>query len=320
MTSLSSQFPDHQVLTNALSSILSGGGSDPIRILDRSPLEEGSFLKEIVTCSFDDGTQSKFFCKYTGGFNHNCHGHRGGVAYEAAVYQNVLLPLKVTKPVFYGSHISSTSGEAMLVIEHLDDALRINKHEEAEAAMTLAARWIGEFHSFNESRICDTPDLNFYDAKYYLGWAARTAEFAGELHSTFPWLVTLCSRFEEIVPLLLVAAPTVIHGEYYPRNILFRDGTIYPVDWESAAIGAGEIDLVTLTEAWPKEVVRECESEYRRARWPSDPPTSFERTLAAARLYLQFRWLGDQPGWTTARSALWRFEELRIAGERLGLI
>jgi len=39
--------------------------------------------------------------------------------------------------------------------------------------------------------------------------------------------------------------------------------------------------------------VRRCEREYRKARWPNRIPEDFEEILAAARLYVNFRWLGD---------------------------
>jgi thiamine kinase-like enzyme len=117
-----------------------------------------------------------------------------------------------------------------------------------------------------------------------------------------------------------VESSTVIHGEFYPKNVLFHDGTIYPVDWESAAIGAAEIDLAALIEGWPAETVQACTQEYKGARWPTGVPVDFERRLAGARLYLQFRWLGDQPDWTVAESSLWRFEQLHSIGEQLGLI
>jgi Phosphotransferase enzyme family len=124
-------------------------------------------------------------------------------------------------------------------------------------------------------------------------------------------------RFEDVVPLLLDCPLTIIHGEYYPPNILWREEVIYPVDWESAAVAAGEIDLAALTEGWPPGFVEQCELEYQRARWPEGPPTGFERRLAAARLYLHFRWLGSE---TDRAPSLWRFEQLRCEGERLGLV
>jgi hypothetical protein len=49
-------------------------------------------------------------------------------------------------------------------------------------------------------------------------------------------------------------------------------------------------------------------------------PAHFGRVLGAARLYLHFRWLGERPGQAALEGNVWRFEELRLEGERLGLI
>ena len=115
----------------------------------------------------------------------------------------------------------------------------------------------------------------------------------------------------------MYAPPTVIHGEYYPQNILYRDGKIHPIDWESTAIAAGEIDLASLIEGWTEEIVRQCQIQYQQARWPAGAPGEFDRTLCTAQLYLHFRWLSDLPETTTNG---WRFEQLHSAGKRLGLI
>jgi aminoglycoside phosphotransferase (APT) family kinase protein len=188
--------------------------------------------------------------------------------------------------------------------------------------MYPAARWIGEFHRTG-GRLVGSPSAAFmdtYDAEYYLGWAFRTPLLARALAPPPRWLEPLCDRAEELLAPLLSAPRTLIHGEYYPQNILFREGTVHPVDWESAAVAAGEIDLAALTEQWHPEIVRQCEAEYRRARWPGGAPAGWERVLAAARLYLHFRWLGDSPVATAHPEARWRFEALRAAGEQAGVI
>jgi aminoglycoside phosphotransferase (APT) family kinase protein len=188
--------------------------------------------------------------------------------------------------------------------------------------MELAARWIGLFHADCDAGLTGVsfPFLNTYDAEFYLGWARRTSQFAGDLPERFPWLLSLCARFEEIVPSLLEPPLTVIHGEYTPHNVLYRQGIIYPVDWESAAFAVGEIDLAILTDSWSPEVVRQCELEYQRARWPEGSPANFERLFGAARVYTQFRWLGDQLRLGLNKNILGRLEQLRSVGERLGLI
>jgi hypothetical protein len=120
----------------------------------------------------------------------------------------------------------------------------------------------------------------------------------------------------------LLAGPTVIHGEYYAKTVLIRYQRLFMVDWESAAIGAGEIDVAALTEGtgWPAKLVLRCEDAYQRARWPEGAPAGFKRRLDAARIYLHFRWLGERPDWTTREKSLWRYDHLHTAAGRLGLI
>jgi hypothetical protein len=313
--------PGLDALTAGLTSVLAGEGSADRRltVLHREPNALAStFPSEIVTCRLDHENMLRLLCKYEGGHSHSSHGHRGGVPYEAAVYREVLQSSPVAAPRFYGAHTDSTTGETWLILEYLDQSVRVSKRPHL-GSMELAARWIGQFHAAKERRLWTTPllFLRRYDADYYLGWARRTALFAADLPQCPPWLPPLCQRFEEVVELLLASPPTVIHGEYYPKNILFRDGAVYPVDWESAAVAAGEIDLASLVEGWSAEMVQQCEAEYQRARWPEGAPLDFARTLEAARLYWCFRWLGDR---STDADSLWYLEQLRAVGERQGLV
>lgn len=319
------RFPDLQTLTAGLMSVFSGNGhaSNQVIVLDRQPnIYSSTFPSEIVTCRLDEGSELRLYCKYGGeGYRQGGHAHWGGVAYEAAVYRHVLQPLRSSVPKFYGTYTDTTTAETWLILGYLDKSMRVNQTSEP-GALALAARWIGRFHAANELRLsyAPIPFLKTHDAEYYVQWVRRTLLLAGHFHQHFPWLATLCARFEGFVAPLLRSSRTIIHGEYYPENVLFRSGIIYPIDWESAAIAVGEIDLASLTDRWPAEIVQQCELEYQLARWPKGSSADFERTLAAAQLYQQFRWLGDRPEWTTHEGSLWRFEQLRSAGERLGLI
>jgi hypothetical protein len=95
---------------------------------------------------------------------------------------------------------------------------------------------------------------------------------------------------------------------------------IYPIDWESAGIDVGEVDLASLADGWPAEIRQECEGAYREARWSGGSPADFEQRLAAARLCLYFYKLGGEPEWATNGEFAWDSRQLRLAGERLGLI
>jgi hypothetical protein len=328
-----SRLPNLQDLTVGLTSVL----RSQVAILDRQPnIYTATFPSEIVRCQLGDGRELRLSCKY--GTDHGTPlsaitRHKGGVPYEAAVYRHVLRTSRATTPTFYGAYSDVNTGHTWLILEYLDNSARLQFTWEPSAAMALAARWIGRFHNVTEERLsrASMRFLTRYDTEYYLGWARCTSLVAGHLRQRFPWLTTLCGRFEDVVALLLASPPTVIHGEYYPSNVLFRGGTVYPVDWESAAVAAGEIDLAALTEDWDPDIVRQCELEYQRVRWPNGPPADFERRLCCARLYLQLRWLCDdftkkgtgseRPEWShEAKDPLYRLEQLRSLGERLGLI
>jgi hypothetical protein len=290
-----------------------------------------TFHSEVVTCQIASEREPiRLLCKYTArkwapaepdSDEHTAYGYRGGVAYEAMVYQSVLASLRKTRPRCYGFH-KEPDGSGVLVIDFLDGAEIIS--ETREITLPLAARWIAQFHAEGEKRV-DTravAALNHYGRDYYLGWARRTSAFAGELHQEYPWLDSVCTRFSEVVELLLVR-PTVIHGEFTPHNVLLSEGRPFPIDWESAAIGAGEIDLVTLLEGWHQRwpgVVEQSLGEYGAGRWPAGIPADHEECRDAAQLYSDFRWLGYRPGWPASRIARQRVEDMSAPAQRLGLL
>src|SRR5262245_28794580 len=49
-------------------------------------------------------------------------------------------------------------------------------------------------------------------------------------------------------------------------------------------------------------------------------PNGFNRTLQAARVYVQFRWLGDSPEKALREKTLWRYGHLHDAAKQLGLV
>lgn len=318
--------PNRGNLSASLAPLMQSNRHRPrVTIVNRRRLvEEGSFASEVVRCQLGNGSRLELVCKYTaklwGPPGEESWGHRRGVLHEARVYHNVLQPTGLTMPRFFGACRDRTTGARWLVIQYLKGGVRVNQSSDP-AAMGLAARWIGRFHALTawRARRHAFPFLKTFDAPYYRGWVRRTLEFAGRWHERFPWLTTLGDRFDGWAP-LLASNRSVIHGEYYGRNVLFLRGAIYPVDWESAAVAAGEIDLAALLEGWPARTVAQCLREYKRARWPTGAPADFDRRLDAARVFNVFRWLGDDPELTRHEGMRHYFEELRPAARRLQLI
>ena len=59
------------------------------------------------------------------------------------------------------------------------------------------------------------------------------------------------ARYDAVAEQLAALAPTFIHGEFYPSNVLVQQGgrtpRVCPIDWEIAAIGPGLLDLAALS-------------------------------------------------------------------------
>ncbi len=331
MKTPSSLLPDSTTLAARLAAGLDGYRDfhGPVTILTRNlPRFMSTFPNEIVTCQVPGRRKRRVFVKYQGGVSHDSFGHRGDIPYEAEVYRRLLKPLPDFRPRFLGAHNDPETGDTALFLEYAYRNVRLSdiswkRSTRQPVMMARTAQWLARFHAGQEPRAHEA-SLRFlkrYDAEYYRGWARRTLQFAQPLLPRFPWLEDLVCSDAWFGP-LQTASATVIHGEFYAKTVLVRGEDLFMVDWESAAVAPGEIDLATLTDgrSWPAELVRRCIDVYCYARWPEGCPADFAITLAAARMYLNFRWLGERPDWTLREKTLWRFDHLRSAAEQSSLI
>ena len=284
-------------------------------VISRSPWPfEGTFDAEVVTCRTATGDIQRVYCKHgpdIDGTQHAAYGHRGGLGREAAVYSYVLDPLGVSAPRCIAFRHDDLTDADWLVLEFLEGATPLLESRRTRS-LDRAAEWLGTFHGATEGL---WPDLllsgvPFRDAAWYQGWMDRTAGWAGVLHLRYPWLAEACRRTDLYEP-LLTAPHSVVHGEFSPANVLLRNSEVLPVDWESAAMGPGELDLAFFTLGWPNRLRRRVESAYVRRRWPAGPPATFEPTLRAARIHACFRVLGDSPMGPSADDARTIFKILQ---------
>jgi hypothetical protein len=306
---------------------LAAGGQ--VVVLERKPNRfASSFATEIVRLGSADGTQWLVLCKYDirpdGSPVAAPHGadYRESLTYEGHVYSQLLGPLRVSAPRFYGLYGRGDNFPTWLALEYADDGVWPQHTPSWEQNIVAAARWIGEFQCKVDERYGGAAPafLTRRDDDFYRGWIRRASPCLRDWGRSVPWLPALVERYERAID-LLVTAPTVVHGEYYPQNILFRrrTETICPVDWQTAAIAAGELDLASLTDGYPNESVHACEAAYRQARWPAGAPADFEERLVAARLFWAIRWLAGYP-WVSTNQAPehrpeQRLERLRAAAE-----
>jgi Phosphotransferase enzyme family len=313
---LASQLPDTEQLEDVLRHLLRAR----VTVAQRTAnVYASSHASEIVAYRCGD-SHARLFCKYGPALATNGHGHRRGIDYEGAVYHHVLGPAAVDTPRLWGVHHDRARNRSWLFIEYLERAQHLRKQP---ALMAPAAAWIGRFHACMEERV-RAPDLAFltrYDRLYFSGWPTRADQLVSrDSKRRMPWWRAVCERFAECAHILLAAPQTVIHGECYVNNIICAGERIQTIDWESAAVGAGEIDLAGLLEGWPDELAHQYVEHYTQARWPQGAPHDVARTLDAARVYLALRWLGDEPALTASESTPERFGGLERAARRLGLV
>jgi len=294
------------------------GATDPVVVGRRPNAYTSSSRSEVVTILDSVGDHRNYLVKYDRGELDPAPSCRHGIDYCGRVYDSLLATLPLRHLRTLGTIRVGPMAVPALVIEHLDDSFRVGEAPEVSGILA-AAEWCGCFHHLAEPRRTE-PALGFlvrYDRGYYQAWADRAERVAATARSA-AWLDRVCVAFREMTSDLAAAPTTIIHGEMSPQNVLWRNGEIYPVDWESAAIGPGEIDLAALLFGWPEETVARCIEAYWEAR-RTPRPAEFPTRWAAATLYTALRWLpppgaGDDPRLSLA------LDRLRETAAAIGVV
>jgi hypothetical protein len=301
--------PDDAALAAGIAGI-AGVRAGEVAIVSRAPNAHWTtFASEFVEFRLSEASTQRVFCKYGRELSadpHSAHGHRHGVPYEADVYRSLLAVYAPGTPTLFGAW--SLDGVTCLATEAIGGIGDVRKPD--ANTVVDAATWIGRFHRAVEEAGSAAPlgKLARYDTAYLRGWIERTREWLQPRR--LRWLDDACDRANRSLHLLVGAPGVAIHGEYYPHNILCDDDGVHPIDWESAAVGCGEVDIATLTDAWDRAEIDACNGAYCLARWEGGMPEDFARTLYAARLHVQFRWLGDRDWWTASEECDWRLDAL----------
>jgi thiamine kinase-like enzyme len=140
-------------------------------------------------------------------------------------------------------------------------------------------------------------------------------------------LAWLARNHESVVDILTSLPRTIIHGEFYPSNILVDestpDGRISVIDWEMAAVGPAVTDLAALTggslEPSDQAAIVASYSHSRPNGSLETPASLGSEALACARLQLAVQWLGWSRDWSPPEEQRhdWLREAVEV-GERMG--
>jgi Ser/Thr protein kinase RdoA (MazF antagonist) len=238
---------------------------------------------------------------------------------EFDIYRHVLSPEEISSPIFYGGDPE----RSWLFLEKVSGFELVQVGE--FGTWQAVARWLGRFHDQYGGRaeelVHHIPLLR-HDAVLYRRWPRRArANLRSHPPAVRRRFEVIVDRFDRVVDRLLAEPTTLLHGDFYPSNVIIEEKpsgpVVRPIDWDLAGIGPGVYDLAALVAGRWTEAERRALAEAFRDGGRDD---SFFELLNHARLLVAVQWLGWAAGWTppTDHAHDWLTEAFDLA-ERLAL-
>ena len=313
-----------------------------IESLERRPCAyRTSFALEELDVALADGTRLRLMMKdlSRAALHEEALAAKPELLYEPMreihVYRDLLDGAGLGTAEYHGSSIDPAQDRWWLFIENVvGDALwQIGEFDVWEEA----ARWLARMHGAlgrprgrAAGRCCDTT-ASCSASGHAVRAASPTIRAVPGARADRQRIRALAARYDAVTEQLAALAPTFIHGEFYPSNVLVQQGgktpRVCPIDWEIAAVGPGLLDLAALSVGkWTDAERARLAVAYRAAAAPVAETAShlsddeFERALDFARLHLAVQWLGWEPRWEPPAEHRhdWLGEALTLA-ERLGV-
>jgi hypothetical protein len=257
---------------------------------------------------------------------------------EIHVYQNILSKLGLGTPRYLGSQIDTENHRQWLMLERARGPLLWQVGQDSH--WHASARWLAAFHlrampfsQHENSAAC--PALVDYSEEYFLEWARRAERFLS-IHLADSDAETSCrlrkifDRYDRVARFLSRLPRTLVHGEFYPSNVIIRrDGNghrVCPIDWELAGRGSGILDLAALSFGeWSAEKKDGLIRAYRDALPPASELTLTLRETHEAVEFGHLHFCMRQLGWASAwqppdqHSRNW-MEDALVLAKKLGLL
>jgi aminoglycoside phosphotransferase (APT) family kinase protein len=244
---------------------------------------------------------------------------------EIEVYRDLLDHAGLGTPAYYGASVDPGADRYWLFIENVAGPVlwQVGEFEVWEET----ARWLARMHARFAGAAEAPPSLLRYDPALFRTWIDRAQAFAED--SATSWsadkraaVMDLAARYDPVVERLAALPATIIHGEFYPSNVLVQDPLgevrIAPIDWEIAAVGPGLLDLAALSIGkWTPAQRSALAHAYRDAAGADAAPADFDATLDCCRLHLAVQALGWDAEWQAPAEHRhdWLAEALQIAGD-----
>jgi hypothetical protein len=254
---------------------------------------------------------------------------------EIKVYRTLLAEAHLGTAVCYGTMVDPSRGRYWLFLERVPG---VGLSQVGDfGTWQQAARWLAALHTrvgpaaVNAAGLARLLVLN---RDYYRLWLRRARAFAADAFGPGAdelrrGLDRLAVGYGRVVERLTTLPVTFVHGEFYAANVLVPPvgpaQWVCPVDWESAALGPGLLDLAALTAGgWTEDQQLALAQAYadELAALGAQLPTAAAclTDLDCCRLHLAVQWLGWSSAWSPPQEHRhdWLTEALMLA-ERLGL-
>jgi len=177
---------------------------------------------------------------------------------ELWMYQRVLSPERFGTARLYGSRWEPQHGAIWLLLEDVGEK-PLSKVRDFDMWLA-AARWAARFHAAGHELTLDgATRLVPFGRERYRACEERLAALVELLPASRRALLReALDHYRKLQDRLVALTPCLIHGEFFGRNVMVRthepDRTIAPIDWETAGLGPGLLDLVSLTSGrWKPE-------------------------------------------------------------------
>ncbi len=239
-----------------------------VRIDTRGHHYSSSFPSYIVSVQGTENLEHTIFLKDFGVYSRAVEKLEERRNREMHVYRDVLGDGGLGNPKYYGSLWDESQERYWLFMEFIDGT-PIN--ELGYELVLDAVRWLGRLHNYSVQNAQFLEDCTFLE-RHDHHFFQRTADAAHLTMSKFsPELAErvapITSGYTPLVQAMTSQPPVFLHGSYRRAHILLdrraQPPRLCPVDWESAALGAGLYDLAYLVDGFIPPQLDEIIDIYR---------------------------------------------------------
>jgi hypothetical protein len=237
------------------------------------------------------------------------------------MYEQVLASLPIAALTFYGAVEEDGSSFDWMFLEDAGDEAPVTS---SDTQRLLVSRWLAYLHVYgaDTSAAASLPERGPDAYLQHLrtacdNIAAGSNETAlhGEYKAMLESVLAKCglveARWDKVAELCRGLPPTLVHGDFVPKNIRLRRGpesvAVLPLDWEMAGWGVPAADLAECPDL-------DAYLAVARTAWPLLDATEINRVARAGTL---FRLLAAMHWSSTRLPREKALAQLRFYGQQL---